>query len=276
MPTSDATMEIEALRFARGDRVILSDLNIRIRRGQVTAIIGGSGTGKTTLLQLMSGQLRPSAGQVRLNGALLSDLEGRDLYALRRRMGLLFQHSALFSDLSVFDNVAFPLRWHSRLPASMLRSLVLMKLEAVGLRGAQDRMPVELSGGMARRVALARAIAMDPDLILYDEPFTGLDPISLGVIVSLIKRLNQALGASSVIVSHDVAETLSIADYVYILAEGRVIEEGTPEMLWKSTAPVVKQFLYGTPDGPVPFHYPSERHYQQDLLVVRSVKTVTQ
>lgn len=264
---SDATMEIEALRFTRGDRVILSDLNIRIRRGQVTAIIGGSGTGKTTLLQLMSGQLRPNAGQVRLNGAVLSDLAGRELYALRRRMGMLFQHSALFSDLSVFDNVAFPLRWHSQLPASMLRALVLMKLEAVGLRGAQALMPVELSGGMARRVALARAIAMDPDLILYDEPFTGLDPISLGVVVALIKRLNQALGASSVIVSHDVAETLSIADYVYILAGGRVIEEGTPEMLWKSTAPVVKQFLYGVPDGPVPFHYPTERDYRRDLLV---------
>lgn len=262
-------LEIRKLGFYRADRAILSDLNIRIPRGQIVAILGGSGTGKTTLLQLMGGQLRPRRGEVLLDGVALASLGQQELYEARKRMGMLFQHSALLTDLSVFENVAFPLRRHTRLSESVLRTLVLMKLEAVGLRGAHALMPSQLSGGMARRVALARAVVIDPALILYDEPFTGLDPISLGVVVSLIKRLNQALGASSVVVSHDVAETLSIADYAYILANGRVIGEGTPAALRDSRSPLVRQFLDGAPDGPVPFHYAAPLSYEQDLLNVR-------
>lgn len=262
----DPVLEIRNLSFLRASRSILSDIQLSIPRGRIVAILGGSGTGKTTLLQLMSGQLRPAHGAVRIEGEDLAALGGASLYALRKRMGMLFQHSALLTDLSVFENVAFPLRRHTHLPAPVLHNLVNMKLEAVGLRGARDLMPAQLSGGMARRVALARAVVMDPMLIFYDEPFTGLDPISLGVIVSLIKRLNQALGASSVIVSHDVAETFSIADYAYILAGGRVIGEGTPQVLTASTLPEVRQFLDGAPDGPVPFHYPAAQPYFQDLM----------
>lgn len=263
---NDSVLSIQNLSFARGRQPILSDVTLRIPRGQIVAILGGSGTGKTTLLQLMSGQLRPSHGQVYVEGADLGAFDGTALYALRKRMGMLFQHSALLTDLSVYENIAFPLRRHTRLPEGVLRRLVLMKLEAVGLRGAQDLMPAQLSGGMARRVALARAVAMDPMLIFYDEPFTGLDPISLGVIVTLIKRLNEALGVSSVVVSHDVAETLGIADYAYILAGGKVIAEGTPAALHASRSPEARQFLEGAPDGPVPFHYPARHSYFQDLL----------
>lgn len=259
-------LEVRDLHFERGRRAILSGMNIRVPPGQIIAILGGSGTGKTTLLQLMGGQLQPSRGEVLMDGVSLRGLSTSSLYDIRKRMGMLFQHSALLTDLSVYENVAFPLRRHTRLPESYIRSLVMMKLEAVGLRGARDLMPPELSGGMARRVALARAVVMDPMLIFYDEPFTGLDPISLGVVVTLIKQLNEALGASSVLVSHDVAETLGIADYAYVLAGGRVIGEGTPSQLQQSDSPLIRQFLRGDPDGPVPFHYPASRSYEQELL----------
>jgi phospholipid/cholesterol/gamma-HCH transport system ATP-binding protein len=223
-----------------------------------------SGSGKTTLLRLIAGVVKASHGGVRVGGTLVDDLDTRGIYEMRRRMGMLFQFGALFTDLSVFDNVAFQMREHTELPERMIRDLVLMKLHAVGLRGAHRLMPSELSGGMARRVALARAIALDPMLVMYDEPFTGLDPISLGVIGNLIRRLNDALGATSIIVTHDVQEALDIVDYVYYVSDGRIVAHGTPEDMRASTDPLVRQFVYGEPDGPVPFQYPS-RDFAQDL-----------
>ncbi|ROR29765.1 ABC transporter ATP-binding protein [Inmirania thermothiophila] len=256
--TPDETLvTIRGLRFRRGARLVFDGVDIDIPRGRVTAVMGPSGTGKTTLLRLIGGQLRPEAGSVRVGGVEVPRL-GRDaLYRLRRRIGVLFQSGALLTDLSVFDNVAFPLREHTRLPERLIRDIVLMKLEAVGLRGARDLMPAQLSGGMARRVALARAIALDPEMVLYDEPFTGQDPISMGVLASLIRTLNDALGLTSVVVSHDVAETTAIADYCYVLAEGRVVAHGPPQALRETDSAWVRQFLGGLPDGPVAFHYPA-------------------
>ncbi len=250
-------VRIRGLHFARGSKCIFNGLDLDIRRGAVTAIMGPSGTGKTTLLKLISGQLRPQAGIVEVDGADVHRLSRRRLYALRTRMGMLFQSGALLGDLTVFDNVAFPLREHAHLPQSLLRRLVLMKLEAVGLRGAATLLPSQLSGGMARRVALARAVALDPMMVLYDEPFTGQDPISMGVLVTLVRHLNDAGSLTSIIVSHDVPETLSIADAVYVIAEGRVICHGTPAEVASAAGPRARQFLDGQPDGPVHFHYPA-------------------
>lgn len=255
---SEFLVDIRDLHFAYEQRPILTGINLRIPRGKLVAIMGGSGCGKTTLLRLIGGQLRPSSGSVCVAGQQVDRLNQRGLYALRRRMGMLFQFGALFTDMSVFDNVAFPLREHTDLPASAVRDLVLMKLQAVGLRGAHKLMPNELSGGMARRVALARAIALDPALIMYDEPFAGLDPISLSVIGQLIRQLNDALGASSIMVTHDVFESLQIVDYVYFLSEGKVVAEGTPDEIRASRDPFVHQFVGAEMDGPVPFHYPAE------------------
>ena len=250
-------VRIRGLRFRRGGRWIFDGVDLEIPRGKITAIMGPSGTGKTTLLKLIGGQLRPDAGTVEVDGRNVHALSRAELYRLRMRMGMLFQSGALLTDLSVFDNVAYPLREHTRLPASMLRRLVLLKLEAVGLRGARDLMPAELSGGMARRVALARAIALDPMMVMYDEPFTGQDPITMGVLMQLIRQLNDAVGLTSILVSHDVAETCSIADRVYLIAEGRVVEAGPPQQLLGSQQPWTRQFMHGLPDGPVPFHYPA-------------------
>lgn len=228
---------------------------MRFPRGKVVAVMGGSGCGKTTVMRLVGGMVRPQRGRVTFNGADIDVMDQAALYAVRRQMGMLFQFGALFTDLSVFDNVAFPLREHTDLPESMIRDLVLMKLNAVGLRGARDLMPAQISGGMARRVALARAIALDPALLMYDEPFAGLDPISLGLTANLIRDLNDALGASTIIVSHDVQETFQIADYVYFIANGRIAAEGAPEDLRASSDPFVRQFVHAEADGPVPFHY---------------------
>lgn len=235
-----------------------------IPRGKVVAIMGVSGSGKTTLLRLIAAVVKPTKGKVKVAGELVHELDQQGVYDMRRRMGMLFQFGALFTDLSVFDNVAFQIREHTGLPERMVRDLVLMKLHAVGLRGAHRLMPSELSGGMARRVALARAIALDPMLIMYDEPFTGLDPISLGVISNLIRRLNDALGATSIVVTHDVPEALDLVDYVYYLSDGVIVAQGTPEEIRASTDPLVRQFVYGEPDGPVAFQYPS-RDFAQDL-----------
>lgn len=243
--------------FTRGNRRIFDGVSLRIPRGRITAIMGPSGTGKTTLLRLIGGQLRPDSGRVLVEGEEVPRLGRRALYRLRERMGMLFQSGALFTDLSVFENVAFPLRVHTSLPQDMIRDIVLMKLEAVGLRGARELMPSELSGGMTRRVALARSIALDPELIMYDEPFAGQDPIAMGVLVKLIRDLNSTMGLTSVLVSHDVPESLSIAHFACIIADGRVIGEGTPDELRNHPSPRVQQFLNGQPDGPVPFHYPA-------------------
>ncbi|QOR39400.1 ABC transporter ATP-binding protein [Billgrantia diversa] len=258
-------VEVDNLHFSRGEKVIFDGVAMQIPRGRITAIMGPSGTGKTTLLKLIGGQLVPDAGRVRIAGQDVHALSRKALFSLRRRMGMLFQSGALFSDLSVFENVAFPLRVHTDLPQAMIRDLVLMKLQAVGLRGARELMPAELSGGMARRVALARAIALDPDLVLYDEPFVGQDPISKGVLVQLIRRLNEALGLTSIVVSHDIQETLSIADYVYVIADGQVMAHGTPDSLDIDDDPRVTQFVHGEPDGPVPFHYPAPDYFR-DIL----------
>ncbi|HHJ14941.1 MAG TPA: ABC transporter ATP-binding protein [Gammaproteobacteria bacterium] len=261
----DALVRIRDLRFARGDRMIFDGVDLDIPRGRVTAIMGPSGTGKTTLLRLIGGQLRPDAGSVQVDGQEVPALSRAGLYRLRKRMGMLFQSGALLTDLDVFDNVAFPLREHTALPESMIRDLVLMKLQAVGLRGARRLMPSELSGGMARRVALARAIALDPMMILYDEPFTGQDPISMGALVQLIRLLNDALGLTSVVVSHDVQETAAISDYIYVISRGKVVGQGTPAELAATDSEWVRQFMQGLPDGPVPFHYPAP-DYREDLL----------
>ncbi len=262
---SDMLVRIRGLRFRHGARIVFDGVNLDIRRGSVTAVMGPSGTGKTTLLKLISGQLRPDGGTIEVDGEPVHTLGRSDLFRLRRRMGMLFQSGALLTDLNVFDNVAYPLREHTDLRPAMMRRLVLLKLEAVGLRGARDLMPSELSGGMARRVALARAIALDPMMILYDEPFTGQDPISMGVLMTLIRQLNDASGLTSILVSHDVRETASIADYIYVIAQGKVMAQGTPAAITSETTPWVRQFMEGLPDGPVHFHYPAPPQ-AQDLL----------
>jgi len=262
---SDSFIKIRDLHFSRGTREIFSGVSVDIPVGKVTAIMGPSGTGKTTLLRLMGGQLKPSSGSVLVEGLEISSLNRKALYQARRRMGMLFQSGALLTDLSVFENIAFPIREHYDFRESMIRDLVLLKLELVGLRGAHALMPTELSGGMARRVALARAIILDPALMMYDEPFTGLDPVTLGTIVTLIKELNQSLGMTSVVVSHDIHETFSIADYVCILSEGKVAAAGSPEELKNSDSEFVQQFVQGNPDGPMPFHYPAAS-LSDDLL----------
>lgn len=261
----DNCVVVEHLVFSHQSRMIFDDIDLVVPRGKITAIMGPSGSGKTTLLQLIGGLLTPQAGCINVNGECVHQLSKSALNRARQKMGLLFQNSALFTHLSVFDNVAFPLREHTNLSESMIRDIVLMKLESVGLRGGADLMPAQLSGGMARRVALARAIALDPALMMYDEPFTGQDPISMGVLVRLIKRINQLLGTTTIIVSHDVEETCSIADYVYLLASGKVIAQGTPESLKLSTNAHTKQFMHGEADGVVPFHYPA-RAYLEELL----------
>jgi phospholipid/cholesterol/gamma-HCH transport system ATP-binding protein len=262
-----AIVEIEDVSFGYdAERKVLHRVSLRIPRGKVVGIMGQSGCGKTTLLRIIGGALAPGSGVARVLGTAVNGLQGEALYALRRRMGMLFQFGALFTDMTVYDNVAFPLREHTDLPPGMIRDLVLMKLEAVGLRGASRLMPSELSGGMARRVALARAIALDPQLIMYDEPFTALDPISLGAVARLIRELNDSLGATSIVVTHDVAETLPFVDYVYFMADGRVIAEGRPGEVVRSPAPFVGQFVHGRLDGPVPFHFPAPA-YGADLGV---------
>lgn len=253
--TTEAFVEIKEVVFRRDQRVIYDELTASVPRGKITAIVGPSGTGKTTLLRLIGGQLKPEAGDVLVDGLSVQSLKRSALFDLRKRIGMLFQSGALFAELSVFENVAFPLRVHTDLDEDLIRLVVLMKLEAVGLRGAVDLMPSELSGGMQRRVALARAIALDPEMIMYDEPFVGQDPIGLGVLLSLVKQLNQALGLTSLVVSHDLQETLSIADHVIMIANNRVAFEGSPEIMKASDDPLVKQFLHGSPDGPVRFHF---------------------
>lgn len=261
----DNFIEIRGLTFFRGDRVIFNNIDLTIPRGKVVGIMGPSGTGKTTLLRLIGRQLRPDAGQIIVDGHDVNSLSRDELFRLRRKMGMLFQSGALFTDLSVFENVAFPLRIHTKLTDSMIRDIVFMKLQAVGLRGAWSLMPAELSGGMNRRVALARAIALDPEMVMYDEPFVGQDPVAMGVLVELIRKLNQALNITSVVISHDLHETAIIADLLYILADGDVIGHGTPDEMAVSTDPRVRQFMNGYADGPVPFHYPAV-DYKEALL----------
>jgi phospholipid/cholesterol/gamma-HCH transport system ATP-binding protein len=261
----DHLVDISNLCFKYQDRDIFKQVNIVVPRGKIVAIMGPSGTGKTTLLRLIGGLLLPDSGRITVNNQDVHQLKKSQLSALRRKMGLLFQSSALFSHLTVFENVAFPLKEHSDLPPQLLHDLVLMKLEAVGLRGAAQLFPAELSGGMARRVALARAMALDPELMMYDEPFTGQDPISMGVLLRLIKHLNRLLNLTSIIVSHDVEETCSIADYVYLLVHGKIIGEGKPQDLLASTEPQICQFMHGEADGAVPFHYPAKPYFE-DLL----------
>jgi phospholipid/cholesterol/gamma-HCH transport system ATP-binding protein len=258
-------IDIINLSFSHEDRVILHDINMQVKEGSITAILGSSGCGKTTLLRLMGGLLVPDYGDVRVGSNILSALSVEELHLARRSMGFLFQNSALFTHLSVFDNVAFPLREHTNLPESMIRTMVLLKLEAVGLRGAIDLMPAELSGGMARRVAIARALALDPRVMLFDEPFTGQDPISVAVLIKLIKRFNQLLRTTTVIVSHDVAEICELADYIYVLAQGKIMGHGSPEQLLSSDSLYIRQFMKGDADGIVPFHYPA-KFYDEDLL----------
>lgn len=261
---SDNLIEIRDLSFAYGQHLVLKDIDLNARRGQVIAIMGNSGCGKTTLLRLIGGALRPTSGSLLVDGIEMSNLDQAGLYQLRRRIGMLFQFGALFTDMTVFENVAFPLREHTDLPEAMIRDLVFMKLNAVGLRGAHDRSPAELSGGMARRVALARAIALDPMLILYDEPFAGLDPIALGVTGNLIRRLTDTLGITSIVVTHDVQESLKMVDYVYFVSEGVIVAQGTPAEIKASHLPYVHQFVHGEENGPVPFHYPAP-DYALDL-----------
>ena len=253
----ETLLELREVDFGYGDRLILSKLSMRIPRGQVVAVMGGSGCGKTTILRLLGGLARANRGQVLFQGQDIGQLDHDGLYAARRKMGMLFQFGALFTDMSVFDNVAFPLREHTDLPEPLLRDLVLMKLNAVGLRGARDLFPAEISGGMARRVALARAIALDPELMMYDEPFAGLDPVSLGITATLIRTLNSALGATTILVSHDVTESFAIADYVYFIAGGGILAQGTPQTLRASQDPSVRQFIDAAPDGPFKFHSPA-------------------
>jgi len=267
----DILVDIEDLRFSYGGRPVLEGISMKIPRGKVVAIMGGSGCGKTTLLRCIGGQLRPSGGRVRLEKHQVCEMSHKDLYRLRRKMGMLFQFGALFTDMSVFDNVAFPMREHTDMSEEMIRDLVLMKLEAVGLRGAHKLMPGELSGGMARRVALARAVALDPMLMMYDEPFAGLDPIALGVIGQLIRKLNDALGATSIMVTHDVQESLQIVDYIYFISAGRIVAEGTPDEIRASKDPFVHQFIHAEVDGPVHFDYPAPSVQQEFLRGVNHV-----
>lgn len=258
-------IRVRDLTFKRGNRTIFNGIDVDIAKGKITALMGPSGTGKTTLLKLIGGQLQPLSGSVEIAGSNIHELEQDELYDLRKQMGMLFQSGALFSDLSVFENIAFPLRAHTDLNEDLLRILVLMKLQAVGLRGAHCLMPSELSGGMARRVALARAIALDPSIIMYDEPFAGQDPISMGILVKLIHELNDTLGLTSIIVSHDVRETCSIADYIYLIAEGHIIDQGTPDELERSESAWTQQFMQGLADGPMPFHYQTTPYYEELL-----------
>lgn len=257
-------VEIRDLNFTYDKRPVLQGINMTFPRGKLVAIMGLSGCGKTTLLRHVGGALKPTRGYVRMDGQVMHELDQDGLYAMRRKMGMLFQFGALFTDMSVYDNVAFQMREHTDLPEEIIHDLVIMKLHAVGLRGAQHMMPSELSGGMARRVALARTVALDPMLIMYDEPFAGLDPISLTVIGDLIRRLNDALGATSIIVTHDIQESLKIVDYVYFMANGVIVAEGAPDELRASDKDFVRQFVHGEMDGPVPFHYPGV-DYRQDL-----------
>ncbi|WP_206950920.1 ABC transporter ATP-binding protein [Trinickia acidisoli] len=264
--SSETLLELRNVDFGYGeDRLVLSNLNMRFARGQVVAVMGGSGGGKTTVLRLIGGLERARRGEVLFQGRDVGKQTREGLYALRRKMGMLFQFGALFTDMSVFENVAFALREHTDLPEALIRDLVLMKLNAVGLRGARDLAPSQISGGMARRVALARAIALDPELMMYDEPFAGLDPISLGITANLIRTLNQALGATSILVTHDVPESFAIADYVYFLANGTVLAHGTPAQLRESVDPTVRQFIDGAPDGPFRFHYPTQATLAADF-----------
>lgn len=255
-PDPSALVECRNLSFGYDQRRILDDVTFTVPRGKVTALMGASGGGKTTVLRLIGGQVKPQAGELLFDGQSVAGLDHDGLFRIRRRMGMLFQFGALFTDLSVFDNVAFPLREHSGLPENLVRDIVLMKLNAVGLRGARDLMPSQVSGGMARRVALARAIALDPELVMYDEPFAGLDPISLGTAAHLIRQLNDTLGITSIIVSHDLEETFRIADHVIVLANGRIAAQGTPQEVRHSEDPLVHQFVHALPEGPVHFHYP--------------------
>lgn len=261
----DNIVEISNLHFQHNHHAVFQGVDIGIPRGKVTTIMGPSGTGKTTLLRLIGGQLQPTQGKIVVCGQPIHELSRDKLYSLRKRMGMLFQNSGLFTHLTVFENVAFPLYEHTKLSKAMIRDLVLLRLEMVGLRGAQELMPSELSGGMARRVALARAIALDPELIMYDEPFSGQDPISMGVLVKLIRTLNDALGLTSIIVSHDVQETLSIADYAYVISGGKLIGQGASDAIRTDSSPELRQFIQGLPDGPVPFHYPAKK-LEQDLM----------
>ncbi|MBI5450945.1 MAG: ABC transporter ATP-binding protein [Gammaproteobacteria bacterium] len=263
--SSETLVQVRGLKFSYGRRVIFDGVDMDFLRGKVTTIMGPSGTGKTTMLRMIGGQLRPDSGQVHVDGQSVPELSRRQLFELRKKMGMMFQTGALFTSMSVFDNVAFPVREHTNLPEQLIRDLVLMKLEAVGLRGAHKLMPAELSGGMARRVALARAIALDPLMIMYDEPFTGQDPITVGVIMQLIRKINDTLGLTSIIVSHDVAEVSAISDYIYLISNGKVIGHGAPSQLAASGSGWVTQFMHGQPDGPVPFHYPAP-DYATDLL----------
>ena len=260
-----AAVQLTDVTFGYDARPVLKGITMTIPRGKIVAIMGGSGCGKTTILRLIGGQLRPQSGDIRVGGLSVPDLDPDALYDLRRKYGMLFQFGALFTDMSVFENIAFPMREHTDLPEEIIRDLVLMKLHAVGLRGAANLMPSELSGGMARRVALARAIPLDPMLVMYDEPFAGLDPISLGVVGQLIRRLNDALSITSVLVTHDVYESLKIVDFLYFVSEGRIVASGTPEEVRASHDPFVRQFVDGAPDGPVPFHYPAPS-YRDELF----------
>ncbi len=265
LETDGFIVDLQQVTFRRGERVIFNNVDIRIPRGKITGIMGPSGCGKTTLLRLIGAQLRPESGRILVNGQNIPELGREELFSARQHMGMLFQSGALFTDLNVFENVAFPLRVHTKLPEDMIRDIVLLKLQAVGLRGAIELMPDELSGGMKRRVALARAIALDPELMMYDEPFVGQDPISMGVLVRLIRLLNDALGLTSIVVSHDLAETASIVDYLYVVGDGQVLGHGRPDDLMNSDNPRIRQFMQGEPDGPVPFHFPAP-DYVDDLL----------
>jgi phospholipid/cholesterol/gamma-HCH transport system ATP-binding protein len=259
----DVVIDVRDVHYDINSRPIFSGLNLQVKKGRITAVMGPSGTGKSTLLRLITAQNRPTSGQITVWGRNVATLRSSEVYIMRQRMGMLFQNGALLTDMDVFENVAFPVREHTDLTEPLIRELVLTKLHAVGLRGAARLMPTELSGGMARRVALARAIVMDPDLLIYDEPFVGLDPISMGVIVRLIQSMNEALGITSIVVSHDVQELAAIAHESYLLSEGKVVAQGTPAELARSDAPVVRQFMNGIADGPVPFHYPAPDYYNQ-------------
>ena len=262
---SEIAVELSNVTFGYDQRPVLTGISMTIPRGKVVAIMGGSGCGKTTILRLIGGQLKPQSGRVIVAGKSVPDLDREALYMMRRRFGMLFQFGALFTDMTVYENIAFALREHTDLPEELIRDLVLMKLHAVGLRGTAHLMPSELSGGMARRVALARAVALDPMLVMYDEPFAGLDPISLGVVGQMIRRLNDALGITSVVVTHDVYESLKIVDYMYFVSEGKIIAQGTPAQVRGSADAFVRQFVDGAPDGPVPFHYPAPS-YRSELF----------
>ncbi|HET7033096.1 MAG TPA: ABC transporter ATP-binding protein [Casimicrobiaceae bacterium] len=262
---TEIAVELANVTFGYDERPVLTGISMTIPRGKVVAIMGGSGCGKTTILRLIGGQLKPQSGQVFVAGESVADLDREALYTMRRRFGMLFQFGALFTDMTVYENVAFAMREHTDLPEELVRDLVLMKLHAVGLRGAAHLMPSELSGGMARRVALARAVALDPMLVMYDEPFAGLDPISLGVVGQMIRRLNDALGITSVVVTHDVYESLKIVDYMYFVSEGKIIAQGTANEVRASADAFVRQFVEGAPDGPVPFHYPAPP-YREELF----------